>query len=538
MWKIAIIDDDFNALKGMRNVIPWDELDAQCVGERMDGRKGLELIRSTKPDIVLTDIYMPVMNGLDMIEQLRQDHYPGQIIILSGYSDFDYARRALRLNVNDYLSKPVTIDDIRLVLEKAIQQLEEEELQKLEHGELQSKLMQYEPFAAKEWVKSLVLGSLQKEEIGEQSIPESKRFWRDKSHLVLGIELMPTERLLKATNTDRNLFRFAITNIIEELLQQDWPLSDCVQMHSTYLIVVLHTDPGSDVHTVMEKTRKLSGHIQQCIGHFLRLDVCIGIGSLKTAIEHIFESTEEAYQEVCLQRSGNDAGRGNSFDPEWGKLTVRSANFFWRLADALRMQQEEKAFACIREHMAQLKQLAEPLSPAQLRILAREVWAIITYALYDSEVTVEPFEQRPDHMDAFNTITETGQLEQWLLQELTVIFAQTHRRLKDNFKHKQAVEFMIHYIHENYADDITLDELSAKVFISRYYLNQLFKKATGLTFTNYLIKVRMEKAKKLLAEGNHLIYEVAEMVGYKNVPYFSSLFKKLNGLNPSDILKC
>lgn len=96
---------------------------------------------------------------------------------------------------------------------------------------------------------------------------------------------------------------------------------------------------------------------------------------------------------------------------------------------------------------------------------------------------------------------------------------------------------MIEYIHENYHRDITLEELAGQLYISKNYLNQIFKKVTGDTFMNYVISVRMQRAKALLLEGKHLVYEIAEMVGYQNVPYFSTLFKKHCGVNPSELTK-
>ena len=97
----------------MKRVIPWGELNAEWAGEALNGQDGLEMIRETQPDIVITDIYMPVMSGLDMIEHLRKDGFGGKIIILSGYSDFEHARQALRFNVSDYVSKPISVPTLK-----------------------------------------------------------------------------------------------------------------------------------------------------------------------------------------------------------------------------------------------------------------------------------------------------------------------------------------------------------------------------------------------------------------------------------------
>ncbi|GIQ65017.1 hypothetical protein PACILC2_35850 [Paenibacillus cisolokensis] len=149
MWRIAIIDDDRQVLAGMRNIIPWGELNAVYAGEAEDGKQGLELVRQANPDIVITDIYMPVMNGLEMLEALRQSGCTSRFVILSGYSDFEYARQALRLEVTDYLTKPVSIATIRNVLRKVIRSLEEEAAERQEQHELMEQVSQFRPYLEK-----------------------------------------------------------------------------------------------------------------------------------------------------------------------------------------------------------------------------------------------------------------------------------------------------------------------------------------------------------------------------------------------------
>lgn len=160
MWKIAIIDDERQVLKGMKRAIPWDELGAEWAGEAMNGEDGLEVIRRTLPDIVITDLYMPVMSGLDMMEQLRTEGFQGKIIILSGYSDFEHARQALRFHVTDYVSKPISLPTLKSILSNVVQELEEEEEKRIRQWEIEFKMTMYEPFVELEWVRSAAVGTL------------------------------------------------------------------------------------------------------------------------------------------------------------------------------------------------------------------------------------------------------------------------------------------------------------------------------------------------------------------------------------------
>lgn len=263
MWKVVIIDDDRQVLQSMKKAIPWYQMNAICVGEAMDGKEGLKIIQLHQPDIVITDIYMPVMNGLDMLEKLRTENYHGKVIILSGYSDFEYARQALRLNVNDYLSKPVRVQTITQVLNKVINELKESSEEELEQKELQQKLMRYEPFVMKQGLISLVTGTLDQTEY--QHFSHHYNDWQQQQHLVLGIEMIRNERLSRISTSDWNLFRFAVNNIIKEVLLTDWPTSNFVELHSHYAAVLLQINREFDAAEIQRKITRLGKHILQCI---------------------------------------------------------------------------------------------------------------------------------------------------------------------------------------------------------------------------------------------------------------------------------
>ncbi|UOF90610.1 response regulator transcription factor [Fodinisporobacter ferrooxydans] len=369
MWKVVIVDDDQQTLNGMKKVIPWEQLQAECVGECIDGKEGLETILSIQADLVLTDIYMPVMNGLEMIEQLRQQGYKGKIIILSGYSDFEYARKALRLQVDDYLSKPLSVQTLKQVLETSFRKLEEEEAQKI---------------------------------------------------------------LLEKMST--NFFNEGISN--------------------------------------------------------------------------------EIPQEVTK--------------------AIRPFSFYHQLAGAVRLGLVKQSMQTIDEYKQRLDQVKE-ITPPILQQQLYEIWGVLAYALHDVGIFLDEIFPNLDVQKEIRKIYTTEQMDEWLSRKVHMILMD--RQWNENVKHKQAVEFMVQYIQEHYGEDVTIGDLAEKLFISRNHLSQIFKKIMGETFNTYLTQYRMEKAKTMILEGNYLIYEVAEKVGYKNIPYFSTLFKKYTGFTPSELQK-
>lgn len=541
MWKIAIVDDDYNVLAGLKNAIPWAELDAEWVGEAADGEQGLQLLRACQPDIVITDIYMPVLNGLDMVERLANEEYSGKIIILSGYSEFEYARQALRLGISDYLSKPVTVHTIRSVLQRTIAELEEELMQKHRHENLLDKLRVYEPFIEREWIKSVAIGTAHTTSLlGDGMIPEACRYWHERSHVVIGIEMIRTDRIVKAPAKDVNLFRFAVANIVQELTEQ---LSiDChyIDLFSNYSAVIVHLpmDAGEETDRLLYR---LGEQIIRHVRNFLNISLYVGIGKRKPKIEAIADSTEEAFQAILSKHTAPVAGvllyryaDAEESDKQARPISLRSVKFYQQLAESVKLFQESNAKAIVQDYFRQWHR-REDIPARDLQGLGMELWTILTYALFESGIDLEDIYPIAQVTSELAAVTDLQRLQAWLNAGIGRICEQ--RGGGENIKHRQAVDFIIQYIHDHYAEPITITELADRLHISRNYLSHLFKLAAGESFNSYLTRVRMEKAKKLILEGKHLIYEVAEQVGYKNVPYFSTLFKKYNGYNPTELLK-
>ncbi|UQZ86395.1 putative response regulatory protein [Paenibacillus konkukensis] len=533
MWRILIIDDDFQVLDGMRKSIPWEQLEAEWVGEAMDGEEGLAVIRETNPDIVITDIYMPVMNGLEMIEQLRNERFPGEIVILSGYSDFQYARQALRLQVSDYLSKPVTMEELRAVLERVIQELEARELKELEQEEIRRRLRMYEPFVQKEWLKAVVTGTFDRSVADESLKLSEKEYWSERYHLVMGMELASTMRISNLTLTDWNLFRFALANIVRELLADHWPEAEFVELHSHHAAVIFHLKRDMSGEEALRDIRRAAERMADCVRTYLKLEIRTGFGGITDHWKEISNSTEEAFLDLLQQTLVTDPAQSGVL-PADSKIAIRPIKFCQELAEAIVYSKEETTDAIVESYVRQLGETAS-VSPAYVQYLCSEIWTILAYSLYSTGIVLDELFPEQTVSQEVSRIATAGELGRWLKEKIRVI--STSRGWNENSRHKDTVEFMIQYAHSRYPEEINLEDVSKQLYLSRNYLNQIFKKAMGETFTNYVIRVRMEKAKALLLEGRHMIYEIAEMVGYKNVPYFSSLFKKYYGMNPSELGK-
>jgi len=538
MRKIVIIDDERQVLQGMKRAIPWDELGAEWVGEAMNGEDGLEVVRAERPDIVITDIYMPVMSGLEMIEQLRKEDFQGKIIILSGYSDFEHARQALRYQVSDYVSKPISVPTLKSILQKVIRELAEEEEKQIRQEELEQKMTLYEPFIEKEWVRSAAVGTLDSSYRSNTHLPESYRYWLERKHAAIGIELVRDERASMFSVSDWNLFRFAVSNIACEVALKWFPDAEYTEIHGTRGLLLVHPEDESP-EQVERKFEELGIKLVESINTYLKLMARIGIGGLKDSWVKIPDSTEEAFRAIDLRAMRLDQAREvyryqESKDEEEECIALFPVKFSYKLASAMKASQEDEAKRLVLEYISEL-QKQKGISPGYVQMLGSELWGIFTYSLYESGFVLDDLFARDQIVKQIGGLNVPDQLADWLTAKISAICGS--RQWKGSSKHRRVVEFLTSYIHEHYAEELTLVELADKVFISRNHLSIIFKDITGETFNNYLTRVRIEKARELLIEGNMLVYEVAEHVGYKNIPYFSTLFKKYTGMNPKELSK-
>lgn len=273
----------------------------------------------------------------------------------------------------------------------------------------------------------------------------------------------------------------------------------------------------------------------------MKLKVDIGIGSVTTDFSTLHLSTEEAFRALLfLKHQNHEPGvyLANSHSDlnktaEEQHPPIRALYYFHRMAQTLLIDQKADALADVEQFISILS--SRSFTNQQLRSLATEFWSVIGFTFYTTSPNKgNGFEEafRDTHIE---TIDSLGQLCNWMCNLVTMV--SDSRSVNGNLKHNPAVEVMLQHIHEHYYEEFTLEDLSAKLYLTPNYLSRIFKQATGETFNIYLVRVRIEKAKALLLEGKLMIYEIATKVGYKNIPYFSSLFKKFTGVNPREFAK-
>jgi len=517
---IVIIDDDPNLLEGMRESVAWDELQVRWAGEAIDGQEGLYLIRELQPDIVLTDVNMPEMNGLEMITQLREEGFGGIFVILSGYSDFEYARQAVRLRVDDYLSKPVTMDNLKSVISRVTERIEQERMTENEHRQLHDRIKRYKPFVIQEWLKSVVTGRRSEYTEEWSEVRELAADWMGRDHRILGLDL-PYESRWEAWERERSLLRFAVRNVACEMIGEVFSSFDYIELHGRRYAVVIHGEPDLPLRNRELAAERLKERLESYLAARLNIPANVELSPVMRDWKKLSEAFKGMFQQL------EDVHRSFS-SPE------RSFKFYQELAYAIRLADEKEARKVIGNFIGN-QDSNRRFDEQGLRIWGAELWATLAYSLNDIGIELDLIAHTFDLTAELGGDHSPEALRLWLERMVETVTRSKH--WNDNIKHQQMIDFVVRYIHEHYCENITLGLLADEIAISKNYLGQIFRNAMGETFNQYLTRIRMEKARQMIVEGKLYIYEVAMKVGYSNIPYFSSQFKKYIGVNPADLLK-
>lgn len=532
MYKAVIIDDDLTTVNGLKKSVNWLEHNIEVVGTAPNGSEGLKQIEECQPDIILTDIYMPIMNGIEMLQNLRQQGNTAEVLILSGYEDFHYAKTALKLQVNDYLSKPATLEEINCVLKSMVEKVRKKSENETEDRELRNLLENNKPLAKKQLLKRLLeTGDLQ-QSFSDKLLKYLHLDLSDQVFTVVIIEFYKNSSLYLCKPSEWTLFEYAVNNIINELAQTQKGLY-IADNQCNMITFILSSPKQMRKEDVQKHARTITNQFMQAIQQFLKLQVWAAIGPTIESADRIHFSCNEAKnllaereyridQRLTWKEPGEDPPRASP---------KRPVEYYQPIINSIMLGQTESVQRKIQELIGAMRSMQD-LSVYALRDYVIDFMGLLAVALYDHGLRIEDFFPSFNLYRQLESLYTIEDLAGWLSGVAIPICDMMDA--KSTQKHKKKIDFIIRYVEEHYAEDFTLDTLADKVFLTRNYLSQIFKQATGENFNNFVTKVRMEKAKELMLSGHYKLYEISHKVGYKNTAYFSQLFKKYTGFIPSE----
>lgn len=514
MMKAVLIDDEYIVVEGLKAIVNWDEFGIEVAGTAADGVSGLELIENEKPDIVFTDITMPRMNGLTLIEKAKKVIPNAVFIIFSGYNEFEYARKAISLGVIDYLDKPVTIDKVEETLKESIRIINKKKEEfKLVEDFIESKKAMLEGLIRRlingENVKNeKIFDMLNAHNINLLSVNDFTVAVAKQEDDTENYEKFISEvKKVFSSGNQSNLIRHFILNDGKEVIFVFFKISDI--------------DNESNLINYITKAKKQleeeNINFYMGIGESYKqiLDISKSYSDAKKALKYAFFKDTTSIVHISDVEYSNHIS--NLTDEGYDSIifNIRSSNKL--------------------EVIGQVKSFLENLESYNLlpEMFCHECLELIYLALKVSTETGKDYVAEKEggfipHVEILKANTAFG-ISTWMLSFFDDLMDWI-ANIQKNSNRKSIVKVR-EYLDENYHKDITLDEMAEMVNINPTYLSMLFKEQVGTTYIKYLTNVRLEKAKKLLNEG-YKVKEVSEMVGYHNSRHFSELFKKTIGLTP------
>ncbi len=510
--KVMIVDDEILAVKDLVGLISWEERGFLIAATATNSAKALELYQLHYPHIIFIDIRMPIMDGLQLSQQIFALGQPVKIVLLTAYRDFDYAKKALEIGVSNYLLKH-DINETTIIkeLDKLRRELTEEaERDRILRQRYFRNLLEGKETDTAGWVQKKALPCGEKEYTLSLIVP---------NHPFL-------EQFRVSDSSPIEPADFDNINFPEFVAEYDI-LS--INGHFVLIFTVKRTNSLSETR---ERMLALAALIQSSIQSQSR-ETCsiiltktcpdpVGLASLYqkalTILPYLvfFHRGKVIYSEdfpVIVQK--------NSPNP--------ADDIFTELSDSLAHLDLDRICRLIGDLF---HQAADPvLNPEELR-------KSVNHLLYLLELF-----QKQNHLPAVSEKYPGGvpnplsgytcdELYNGFLKEFSAAVEQVNMQNSKVFSKK--TKLALQYIHQHYAEDLTVDKVAEELGFSGVYLSQIFKKETGRTFLEYLTDYRIETAKNLLQNGDYKVYEVAEIVGYKTSQYFSQVFRKVTGVYPID----
>jgi len=537
MRTVMIVDDETSVVKGLVEHIPWSDLGLEVTMTAEDGQEALEKIRAKQPDIVITDVYMPRMDGLTLIQHLREEFPSIYIVIHSAYDEFDNARLAMRYGVQYFLLKPSMIDEIAAVLQEVVREMDVQEKQNQLLERFEAEQQTYLQYMQDTFLREMLTTRYKPDDIPIEKLRLLK-LDVDTPVVVATVSLIRPPYLTKSKEREWQLLKYGAINIVREMIQKaqernqlDIHLID----YSDSTLVLIFFAKQSDIG-LADAAKNISSGMIDNILMYLKLSLSVGIGGVKFGVCELIDSYLESLQAL-------EAADYNAVNRVYTYQEVRGGireeyRYPYSLFKDVHRAIEEHELSRVTEIWERFEREVLPNSHLPFYIMQNICLSLIgiLMTLYDDnqnmQTHMEKLSERMKDIYAQTSSQELcGWMKQWLVDWVQQIEEQSGK------KSNRLVEEVKEYVKQHYHEDISLMEIAEKLYVNRNYLSQLFKRVTGESFVTYLNKFRIEKAKEKMRENHYLISEISEMVGYQNPTYFSQVFKSITGKSPSEFYK-
>lgn len=517
LYRVLLVDDEEDIREGISRKMDWLGLGFSLVGEAANGQDALELAESLRPDVILTDIKMPFMDGLELCRILTDRLPAARFVVFSGFDAFEYAKQAIQMNVVEYILKPINADELSAVLRRLKDQLDRERAERRNVELLRSRYTENLPVLRELFYANLLDGHIE---------PGTER--ERAAHLDIDLQGEEWAVGLAYIGSDR---RDALSTLsVQKLLEESLTADRCrLTLYNDWVAVIVSL---TESFTIYDLIRVLD-RVCTLAASYLGLTLTVGVGAPCKELSGMARSAAEARTALEYRSM---VGRGQviyigDLEPDGGQVLTFEEADERTLTAAVRLGSEQE----VRDAAAALAGKIREANPSagQYNLFLMELVAHLMKMTRRSGVGVEEVFgtgfSLPIQDSALPSLEE---LEGWCAERYLRLWTLIRRRQTDSAG--QTVETAKEYIRQHYAEsDLSVEKLCAYLHLSSTYFSTLFKRETGTSFTAYVTTVRMEAAAEAIRGTEEKTYLIAQRCGYEDPNYFSYVFKRHFGVTPT-----
>ena len=486
MYKVLIAEDEELIREGIKNILPWEELGFHVIHCASNGAEALRLWEEESVDLIVTDISMPEKTGLDLLEEIREQDKRVRFIILTGYDEFSYAKTAIRLDVEDYILKPINEEEMQESIKKSRKKLEKMDYKtsifQYLKGKMELEKTNLEQWELTEWCHCPLILSIFSWEEGEQKGSELLNYVKEKyRHDFVRFyyegdgEIVVIKRAFWEQEKEVEYFQ-----TMQNQLENDCSIS-------TFFAVSSIDDGVESLRKLYEMVEKLKKY-RMIEGYGFNVDV----NYLNRKENIALTVDEEQIRKILVSRE----------------------------QEAMVLYLEKIFFHAVKETNSSLE----------------EIYRVLVKTALVFQKTMEEFQihnVKLDFVDFLETLHQLEDLYQIKQHFTTVALAIMEELAPEKVSYTPVIQKIINEVEADPGQNVNLKSLAGKYHINASYLGQLFQKEVGCSFVNYVNHLRNEKAKELILNTDKKINEIAKIVGYAESNYFYRKFKQCYGISPN-----
>ncbi|EKQ51030.1 response regulator [Clostridium sp. Maddingley MBC34-26] len=535
LYRIMIVDDEEEIRLGIIKKIDWEANGFIVVGDAENGQDALEKAEKLQPDVIMTDIKMPFMDGLELGKKLVELMPSTKIIVFSGCDDFEYAHKAIKINVVEYVLKPINSIELTEVLVRLKEQLDREYNEKRNFENLYKYYVNSLPVIREQFLVGVIEGKVTEAQWNEQA----ENLGIDFQYEYLAVGLIHADGVLNleegtsnlGIQQDSSLIPVSIKKIVDESMEKF--CKNISFFYSDMVVVIGNFEKKEDILLFIKGINEVC----KIYKRIMNLTISAGIGYVYNSVPEMrfsYRSAQSALDYRFILGTGkaiyiDDVEPDSSIQLQLEEQEERT------MLNSIKISSEEEIAMIISNLFKKVEDLLLPFNKYRIyfmEIITSILKLVQAYNLDIEEIFGKNFDCY-SFLEAFNSINE---VKEWLIQKAVKISVYIKKeRINSSML---LIEKAKQYIKDNYSDyDISVETLCSKLHVSPTYFSTIFKRETGMNFVNYLTTLRLEEAVKLLNTTDDKTYIIAEKVGYPEANYFSYVFKKKFGVSPSKYRK-